>query len=217
MKLELISMKVCPYVQRSVIVLLHKHVDFTITYVDLTAPPPWFKELSPTGKVPLLRVDDREVLFESAVINEFIDEVTPNRLHPEDPLLRAKNRGWIEFSSDCLGVLFLVATGPEDKFHLARKLLLERLNRIEPALGEGPYFNGDHFSLVDAAYAPLFMRLDLIGQIQPVVPWEKYPKTSAWRESFLGMAEVQKSIPPDFDDLYTRMIAKKAGYLSKFL
>jgi len=95
MKLELISFKICPYVQRSVIVLKHKHADFDVTYIDLGNPPDWFREISPFGKVPVLRVDDSEVIFESAVIAEFLDEVTPGEpLQPQDPLLRAKNRAW---------------------------------------------------------------------------------------------------------------------------
>ncbi|MGC9457270.1 MAG: glutathione S-transferase family protein, partial [Halothiobacillaceae bacterium] len=84
MKLELISFKLCPFVQRSVITLLHKDQPFETTFINLMDPPDWFSEISPLGKVPLLRVDDT-VLFESAVINEFIDEVTPDRLMPEDP------------------------------------------------------------------------------------------------------------------------------------
>lgn len=217
MKLELASLKVCPYVQRSVIVLKYKKVPFITTYIDPASPPPWFKELSPTGKVPLLRVDDQEVLFESFVINEYIDEVTPHRLHPEDPLARAKHRAWIEHCSDYLGAMFLIVTGPEEKYNSARKVLLERLERLETVVGFGPFFGGKRLSLVDAAYAPLLMRLAFVSEIHPVVPWEKYPKVAAWRDSLLELVEVKESVPPDFDEVYTRMIAKKSGYLSGFL
>ena len=70
---ELISFKLCPFVQRSVIVLLEKEAPFDITYIDLSNPPDWFKAISPMGKVPVLKVDDT-VLFESAVIMEYLDE-----------------------------------------------------------------------------------------------------------------------------------------------
>ena len=80
MDLELVSFNVCPYVQRSVITLNHKECDYKITFIDLSNPPDWFLEISPLGKVPVLKVDGTEVLFESAVINEFIDDMTPGSL-----------------------------------------------------------------------------------------------------------------------------------------
>ena len=101
MGLELVSFAICPYVQRAVITLKEKGVAFDITYIELDNPPAWFKEDSPLGKVPLLKVDG-EVLFESAIITEYLDEVYPPTLHPGDPLLRAKHRGWIEFGSNLL-------------------------------------------------------------------------------------------------------------------
>ena len=92
MDLELVSFKTCPFVQRSVVTLLHKRAPYRIRYVDLADPPQWFLELSPAKKAPILVVDGEHVVFESAVINEFVDEVTPGRLHPSDPLPRALNR-----------------------------------------------------------------------------------------------------------------------------
>jgi len=91
MKLELISFNVCPFIQRSVITLNHKNCDYDITFIDLSYPPDWFHEISPLGKVPVLKVDDKEVLFESAVINECIDDITPGTLKPSDSLTLAKN------------------------------------------------------------------------------------------------------------------------------
>ena len=97
MELELISFKLCPFVQRSIIVLKHKQIPFNITYIDLADPPVWFRDISPFGKVPVLRVNDKHTIFESAVISEFLNEITPDSLLPDEPLERAINRGWIEF------------------------------------------------------------------------------------------------------------------------
>ena len=58
MSLHLISFKTCPFVQRAVITLKHKNIDFEITYIDLADPPDWFLEMSPLNKVPVLKVDD---------------------------------------------------------------------------------------------------------------------------------------------------------------
>ena len=97
-KPRLISFKVCPFVQRSVILLKEKGVDYDIEFIDVYDPPAWFVELSPTGKVPVLQVGDK-VLFESAVISEYLDEVYPPSLHPADSLEKAQNRVWIEYTT----------------------------------------------------------------------------------------------------------------------
>src|SRR5512135_2597044 len=153
-RLELVSFKICPFVQRSVITLRYKDVPFTLTHIDLDHPPAWFSEISPFGKVPLLKVGDRAVLFESAVINEYLDETTPPRLHPEDPLVRAANRAWIEFYSSCLVDLYqLTIAENEGKYEEQRQALLGKLRRLEGEVHPAPYFNGPNFSLADAAFA----------------------------------------------------------------
>lgn len=59
-------------------------------------------QLSPLGKVPILIIEDT-VIFESATINEYLDEIAPGReLQPSDPLRRTHNRAWIEFTSTIL-------------------------------------------------------------------------------------------------------------------
>jgi glutathione S-transferase len=60
--LELISLKLCPYVQRAVIALNEKQLDFKITDVDLKNKPDWFLKLSPLGRMPVLKVDDTVLL-----------------------------------------------------------------------------------------------------------------------------------------------------------
>jgi glutathione S-transferase len=163
MSLHLISFKTCPFVQRAVITLKHKNIDFDITYIDLAEPPDWFLEMSPLGKVPVLKVDD-EILFESAVINEYLDEITGGELQPKDPLARAKNRAWIEFASNMLGNLYMMKMSKdEEHFDKYRELLVSQLHRVEERLGEGPWFNGAEFSLADTAFAPLFRQNSVAG------------------------------------------------------
>lgn len=84
---HLITHILCPYVQRSVIVLLEKGIPYQRTDIDLGNKPDWFARLSPLGKVPVLVTDQgsTKTLFESAVICEYLDEVTPGSLHPETP------------------------------------------------------------------------------------------------------------------------------------
>jgi len=215
MHLELISFKLCPFVQRSVITLLYKKVVHQITYIDLSNKPEWFLKISPLGKVPVLRVEKKTVIFESAVINEFIDEITPNRLHPEDPVRRAHHRAWIEFGSACLVDQFHMFSAKEkDECEKARGELLAKLERVEKVITEGPYFDGQKFSLVDTAFAPALRILSLLGDRKF---WKGIPKVKKWAEVLLALPSVQKSVVPEFNHLFREYLVKHKSYLSNCL
>ena len=212
MSLHLISFKTCPFVQRAVITLKHKNIDFDITYIDLADPPDWFLEISPLGKVPVLKVDD-EILFESAVINEYLDEITGGELQPRDPLARAKNRAWIEFASDMLGNLYMMKMSQdEERYNKYRELLVSQLHRVEKRLGDGPWFNGEQFTLADTAFAPLFRQNSVADGKLSVIDPESMPKVSAWAERLLALAEVRASVVDEFDDLALAALRKNGSF-----
>lgn len=218
MDLELISFNVCPFVQRSVITLIHKNCDYKITFIDLSNPPDWFLEISPLGKVPVLKVDGKEVLFESAVINEFINDVTPGTLKPSDPLTLAKNRAWIEYGGTCLADLFMIAehkNEPDMKTHMSEAV--ERLQRIEDILDHSTYFNGEELALIDAAYAPLLIRLDFMNEKISLLDWNNFPKLNKWKENLLRTNAVQQSIIDDFSLHYTNKIKGQNGHLGSII
>ena len=218
MDLELVSFNVCPFVQRSVITLNHKDCEYRITFIDLSNPPDWFLQISPLGKVPVLKVDSREVLFESAVINEFVDDVTPGTLKPSDALVLAKNRAWIEFGSTCLSDLYMMAdVETEAEMQQQITVCMERLQYVENILTDSTFFNGDSFALVDAAYAPLLIRLDFIHEKIGFLDWCRLPKLSQWKENLLALESVQQSIIEDFELHYTNKIRAQNGYLGSLL
>ena len=207
----LVSFKLCPFVQRSVITLELKRAAYDLRYIDLSDPPDWFLRQSPLRKVPILVAGD-EVLFESAVINEYLDETLQPRLLPESPLPRAKQRSWIAFGSELLGNQYLMMTAADEREYEAA---CSRLRRLEEALGEGPYFAGESLSLVDPAYGPLFMRFALIfQQLERRSCVLRYPKVSAWSEALLALPQVQRSVVPEFPRLLAEWIAKQQGYLA---
>ena len=216
MKLELISFKLCPFVQRSVITLREKGVDYDITFIDLNAPPDWFKEISPLGKVPLLKVDDDTVLFESAVIAEFVDEVTPNPLMPQDPIERAVNRAWIAFASECQSAYFELTSAPDEAGFIAcGDTLMNHFTQLEAKLGDGPYFNGAKLSLVDAAFAPLFMRLDLLSEERPAYDKAAFPKVAAWSATLLDTPSVKESVVEEFPKLFKGRMMGMESYAAE--
>ena len=212
MKLHLISFKTCPFVQRAVITLKHKKIDYDITYIDLAEPPDWFLELSPLGKVPVLKVDD-EVLFESAVINEYLDEITGGELQPGEPLARARNRAWIEFASNMLGNLYMMKMSKDEaSYHKYRDRLINQLQRVENRLGEGPWFNGEEFSLADTSFAPLFRQNSVAQNRMSVIDPQTMPRVNAWAERLLALPEISGSVVDDFEDLYLAAMQKNGSY-----
>lgn len=197
-KPKLISFDLCPYVQRSVIVLNEKGVDYDVEYIDLGQKPDWFLKISPLGKVPVLIVGDT-VLFESAIINEYLDEAAGGRvLHPSDPLARAYHRGWIEMASNLFVDLWkLMTAADETAGKEAASACRQRLARFEDQLRDKPFFAGAQFSLVDAATAPALLRLHWINEFVPDLGiWSETPKVRAWTDAVLAHDSVKRAIFP---------------------
>lgn len=213
-KLELISFKLCPFVQRTIIVLNYKQIEFDITYIDINDPPEWFKSISPLGKVPVLKIVD-DILFESAVIQEYVDEITLPSLQPVDPLVKAKNRAWIQFGSGVLMAMhsMVMAKEPEEVDEL-RQSIQAKLYQLEMQHSGASFFNGNTFNLIDAAYAPMLMRLDFINKLTQQNLLESCPKLSAWQIQLLAMPAVENSVVEGFDVMYKSMIKNMDGFLA---
>lgn len=213
-RLELISFEMCPYVQRSVIALKYKKKDFDIKFIDLQNKPDWFLKISPLGKVPVLRVGD-EVLFESAIINEYIDDVTSPHLQSPDPLVRAKEKGWIEVSSQLFRNMYLILnTKDQDILEENVQLLFDGLEKVEGELPENAmFFRGDHFSLVDCAFAPLFWRMYHIEDLKGDRRWEKIPKVRRWADNLVIMPAVKESVVEGFAEKFKKYLKSKGGII----
>nr|ATY49608.1 glutathione S-transferase [Bradysia odoriphaga] len=99
-KLQLVSMRFCPYAQRTHIILEAKRIPYDTYNVNLTNKPGWLTKYSPLGKVPALGVPtENGLLFihESLVIADYLDEKYPEKLlYPKDPLAKAVDRLLIE-------------------------------------------------------------------------------------------------------------------------
>lgn len=214
-KLELVSFKVCPFVQRSVIALNAKGIVYTLTHINPHEPPDWFKAISPLGKVPVLLVDGTP-LFESAVILEYVDEVYPPALHPVEPLEKARHRAWIEFCSELLGRQFRMLTAKDAAgFDEARESLQQGLQRLDTVLAaDSPYFAGATFHLVDCVYAPLFMRLALLKQ-HYALELSLSARMQAWSDALLALEAVKTSVVDDFETVFANFLKGNDGYILK--
>lgn len=212
--LTLVSFDLCPYVQRAAIALAEKGVAFERVYVDLANKPGWFRAISPLGKVPLLMVGDA-VLFESSVIVEYLEETQPHPLHPADPLTRARHRGWMEVGSSILGDIWILETTADPAaFEARRAAIREKVARIEAVLGEGPYFAGARFSVVDAVFAPVFRYFDVFDTITELGVFDALPKVAAWRAALAARPSVQGAVLPDYDARLRAFLRRQGGVMA---
>jgi glutathione S-transferase len=212
-KPRLISFKICPFVQRSVILLKEKKVDFDIAYIDLNEPPEWFLALSPTGKVPVLEVGGK-VLFESAIIGEYLDEVNPPSLHPSDPLEKAQNRAWMEFTSPLYMAFFKLMMSQNKEAGaeviLDTKKQLETLDKIKV---NAPWFNGDNFSMMDISVAPLFMRFAFLKTHCNLDLLEGKENLQQWSDRLLARESIIHSVVDNFDDILLMRLKGAESFL----
>ena len=216
--LKLISHKLCPYVQRAVIALTEKGVAFERIDIDLANKPGWFLKISPLGKVPVLTVatDRGEVaLFESNVICEFIEETQAGaKLHPQDALQRAEHRAWMEFGSAILGDLWgLETTTDAAIFESKRQAVSAKFARVEAALGTGPFFAGEMFSLVDAVFAPIFRYFDVFDEFTDLAVFKDTSKLRKWRAELAKRPSVKAAVRADYPQLLRAFLARHNAHL----
>ena len=221
-KFTLCSFKTCPWVQRAAIVLRAKQVPYDITYIERVNRPAWFLAVSPHSKVPVLMVDGKDALFESNAIAEYLDETAAPRLHPEDPIERARNRAWTDYVPTFAGAISNTAYADTEEEFVARAAKIAApFGRLEEALAKrgnaGPYFNGPKFSLVDAAYAPFLQRYTFMDRLRALGIVEKFPHLAAWRDALLAAPAVKASTVPDIEAAWRENLILRNRWLRNFV
>lgn len=197
-----------------------KDVDFDVTYINLREKPDWFLKISPHGKVPVLHVHDVP-LFESNAIAEYLDEVVEPRLHPADPVKRAQNRAWTDFTatfSAALGKINYAKS--EQEVAAGIEGAKPCLQRLEDAIArergnDGPFFNGKELCLVDAAYAPFLQRFMINDAILQTGLLDGYPLVSAWAKALLADDRVTGAVAPEFQTAYDENLERRGTYASQ--
>lgn len=126
MSLTLVSFNICPYVLRVVAALNYLKVPYEIKYIDLENKPEWFVKASPLEKVPILFVGEK-VLFESLVILDYVNTLSPVSLLPADNLEKAMNRARAEFSGEVIGTFWSVFSAKtEEVFSIIYHIVFQK-------------------------------------------------------------------------------------------
>jgi len=215
----LVSHHLCPYVQRAAIVAAERGITITREFVDLAAKPDWFLALSPTGKVPLLAVRDaagtRHILFESAAIAEYLDETTPgDRLMPGDPLARAATRAWVEYASGTLAEIAGLYNAPNAASFDGRVAALQtRFAQLDTRVAR-PWFAGETFGLVDAAFGPVFRYCDAFERLAGLALADGLPRLAAWRRALRERPSVAGAVAADYPARLESFLKARSSHLA---
>lgn len=184
-RFEIVSSQTCPFAQRTRMALLEKDIPFSVTEISLDEKPDWFLAISPYGKVPLLR-DGAAVIFESAVIAEYLEEVCPEPpLMPEDPVTRAKVRVWVDFANVRFipHVYKLLMAQDADAQAQRAELLVTALRQMEEHLAgddAGTFWIGEHLTYADLAFYPHLERFCAVEHYRGVGIPEDCPRLRDW-------------------------------------
>lgn len=182
----------CPFSHRCRFVLFEKGMDYEINDLDLYNKPEQINVMNPYGQVPIL-VERDLILYESNIINEYIDERFPHpQLMPADPVMRARTRLFLfNFEKE----IFVHVAVLEDrslradtkKLDQARAAIRDRLSQLAPLLIKNKYMLGEDFSMLDIAMAPLLWRLDHYGIELPktAAPLQKYAERVFSRPAYI--------------------------------
>ena len=168
-EIEIYSSALCPFAQRSRLTLIEKGIPFKQIEIDLQNKPANFLEISPYGKVPVLKHGDKRV-WESAIINEYLDEAFPEPpLLPKAPIGRAQARIWINFADTRLFATtakLLYSQEPQTQptviKELTEHLLFIEREALSKISDSEPYWLGTEFSLVDVTFYPWFEQLAVL-------------------------------------------------------
>jgi glutathione S-transferase len=197
-KIKLYDFPSSPNCQRVKVVLAEKQLAYDIVPIDLRKKEqknPDYLRLNPYGKVPVL-TDGDTVLYESCIINEYLDEVYPEpSLMPKDPGRRAKIRILIDYGMNHLNAPYQtlreeLAKDERDrdaaKLAAAKQQTLNLLKPFEDAMGNEPYLAGN-FSLLDADLIPRFLRYESMG----VFPDSSLPRLGSWLQRMKARPSVK--------------------------
>lgn len=203
-QLMMYGAKVCPYAQRVRLVLNEKSIPFEYVDIDLNNKPSWFLDLSPSGKVPLIR-HNFETLFESSIICEYLDETFPsNQLLFGTPLMRAKARILTDlFNNTYLPVFYgLLKSQNEEERETLKISLHNHLTFLNQEIGKNahPYFYGEKIHMVDLMLYPFFERFCVIEHYRQTIIDPQFEHLLKWCDAMQQRSSVQNT--KNDNDLY---------------
>ncbi|XP_029377549.1 glutathione S-transferase omega-1 [Echeneis naucrates] len=166
--IRIYSMRFCPFAHRAILVLNAKGIKHEIININLKDKPEWFLEKNPLGLVPTLETPAGEVIYESPITCDYLDEVYPEKkLLPSSPFGKAQQKMMLEHFSKVVPYFYKISTGRqkgEDVSGLEGELT-EKFAKLNEDLvnKKTKYFGGDAITMIDYMMWPFFERLEIFG------------------------------------------------------
>ena len=192
--MKLIGSITSPYVRKVRIVLAEKRLDCQFVTEDVWAATTQIAVLNPLGKVPCLVMEGAEAVFDSRVIAEYLDTLSPvGKLIPAQGRERAEVKTWEALADGLLDAAILARleatwSGRSDG-ERSQAWIDRQLGKIDAALiamarglGEKPFCSGVHFSLSDVAVGCSLGYLDF-----------RFPQID-WRASHPNLAKLSEKL-----------------------
>ena len=212
--MKIISLKICPFVQRVTALLAAKAIAYDIEYINRQDMPPWFLEISPHGQAPVLITDKGVALFESDAIVEYLEEAYP-ALQPTLSLEdKAVNRAWSYLASRNYLVQCSAQRSPNAAtLEQRRQRLSDAFDKIEARLGDTAFFSGESLGMVDIAWLPLLHRADIIDRKAGFDFVGNRPKLKQWQRRLLDTGIAEQSVAPDFERIFSDFYLSNETFL----
>lgn len=203
-KIRVFSMRFCPFAQRVVLVLNAKGIPYDVVYINLDNKPDWYKSINPLGTVPALEIEPGTIIYDSNIVNGYLEEQYPSvRLTSDEPLRKAQDKLIVEHFAPIIPAFYAGALNPDnlsqdaiDKYNVA----LEYIQNVLVTRGTKFLF-GDQAGLVDYSIWPWFERLEalpLLGVDKLVIDKSKYDVLTSWIEAMkITPAVKQYLLAPD--------------------
>ena len=210
--LTLYQFESSPYCWKVRIALAEKKVEYKTEKPVNRDTDPKFRSMTPLGKVPVLVLEDGTALFESTIINEFLDERYPSPpLMPNDPADRARVRIFEEIGDAWLAPALRLIFTARYRFEGGKVFRLKTIDRDQEAAGmkssahyldylnanlEGQEFFVTQFSLADIGLTPPLVRTARFLEL-PLK--DKWPNIASWADRILARPSVMAAPPPPYN------------------
>jgi len=201
-RMKLVTSLTSPYGRKVRVVLLEKKIPFKLQVENPWLPDSPVASLNPLGKVPVLVLEDGVSVFDSRVIVEYLDHVSPvAHLIPTEPKSRMAVRGIEALAdgvTDAAVALYLEKKRvPEqqnpDWLLVQEKTLFRGLEALSEALGENAWFLGNSMTLADVASGCTLGYLDLRF---PDINWRTaHPNLAKLADKLASRASFKETVP----------------------
>ncbi|MHA7681794.1 glutathione S-transferase family protein [Cupriavidus sp. PET2-C1] len=202
--MKLYASQTSPYARKVRVVMAEKKIDYQMVEVDVWSPDTTISQFNPLGKVPCLVMEDGGAIFDSRVIVEYVDTLTPvSRMIPQGARERVEVRCWEALADGLLDAALLARLEhtqrePEQRSERWVKRQLGKIDAALAAIADGladrPWCSGNHYSLADVAVGCALSYLDFRF---PDIAWrERHPRLAVYQDKLAKRQSFIDTEPP---------------------